>query len=81
MYSKCENCERDSAEVKQHTDSVFDKSGDEEIIGDVNSFTATPVHKKEPSGCKLPGERLLSMINMMEKVPTRVNIMTPFANF
>ena len=25
------------------------------------------VHKKEPSGCKLPGARLLSMINMMER--------------
>ena len=39
------------------------------------------VNKKEPSGCKLPGARLLSMINMMEKVSTRVNTQTPFANF
>ena len=29
MYSKCEDCERDSAYVKQHSDSVFDKSSDE----------------------------------------------------
>ena len=35
----------------------------------VNSFTATPVNKKEPSGCNIPGLRLLSMINMTEKVP------------
>ena len=47
----------------------------------VNSFTATPVNKKEPSGCNLPGVRLLSMINMTEKVPTRVNTQTPFTNF
>ena len=33
----------------------------------------SPVTKKEPSGCKLPGVRILSMINMMEKVSTRVN--------
>ena len=39
------------------------------------------VHKKEPSGCKLPGARLLSMINMMEKVSTRVNTQTSFTNF
>ena len=39
------------------------------------------VNKKEPSGCKLPGARLLSMINMMEKVSTRVNTQTPFTNF
>ena len=50
-------------------------------VGDVNSFTTTPVNKKEPSGCKLPGVRFLSMINMPEKVPTRVNTMTPFTNF
>ena len=39
------------------------------------------VNKKKPSGCKLPGARLLSMINMMEKVSTRVNTLTPFTNF
>ena len=37
--------------------------------------------KKEPSGCKLPGVRLLSIISMMEKVPTRVNTQTRFTNF
>ena len=41
----------------------------------------SPVNKKEPSGCKLPGVRLLSMINMMEKVSTRVNSQTPFYKF
>ena len=50
--------------------SFFDRRD----VGDVNSFTATPVKKKEPSGCKLPGVGLLSMINIMEKVPTRVLI-------
>ena len=43
---------------------------------DVNSFTATPVNKKEPSGSKRPSVRLLSIFNMMEKVPTRVNTQT-----
>ena len=33
------------------------------------------------SGCKLPGVRLLSVINMTEKVPTRFNVQTPFTNF
>ena len=56
-YSKCEDCESDSAYVKHRSESVFDKSSDER--GDINSFTATPVNKTEPSGCKLPGVRLL----------------------
>ena len=30
-YSKCEDCERDSAYVKHRSESVFDKSSDEEI--------------------------------------------------
>ena len=30
-YSKCEVCERDSACVKHRSESVFDKSGDEEM--------------------------------------------------
>ena len=29
-YSKCEDCERDSAYVKHRRESVFDKSSDEE---------------------------------------------------
>ena len=41
---------------------------------------ATPVNKKEPSACQLLGVQLLSMINMMVKVPTRVNTQTPFTN-
>ena len=39
-----------------------------------------PWDKKEPSGCKLPGVRLLAKIIMTEKVKTRVNTMTPFTN-
>ena len=62
-YSKCEDCERDSAYVKHRSES------------------ATPVNKTEPGGCKLPGVRLLSMINMTEKVTTRVNTQTPLTNF
>ena len=30
-YSKCEDCERDSAYVKHRSESVFDKSSDEEM--------------------------------------------------
>ena len=30
-YSKCEDCEGDSAYVKHRSDSVFDKSSDEEM--------------------------------------------------
>ena len=30
-YSKCYDCERDSACVKHRSESVFDKSGDEEM--------------------------------------------------
>ena len=45
------------------------------------SQPGTPVNKTEPSGCKLPGVRLLSVINMTEKVPARVNTQTPFTNF
>ena len=30
-YSKCEDCERDSAYVKHRTENVFDKSSDEEM--------------------------------------------------
>ena len=30
-YSKCEDCEGDSAYVKHRNDSVFDKSSDEEM--------------------------------------------------
>ena len=30
-YSKCEVCERDSACAKHRSESVFDKSGDEEM--------------------------------------------------
>ena len=50
------------------------------LTNPVTQITATPVNYKEPSGCKRPGVRLLSMINMMEKVPTRVNTRTPFTN-
>ena len=45
------------------------------------SLILSTVNKKETSGCKLPGARLLSMINMMEKVSTRVNTQTSFTNF
>ena len=44
------------------------------------SLILSTVNKKEPTK-KLPGARLLSMINMMEKVSTRVNTQTPFTNF
>ena len=30
-YSKCEDCESDSAYVKHRSESVFDKSSDEEM--------------------------------------------------
>ena len=81
QLSKCEDCEHDSAHVKHHSESIFWQIQWRRDVGDVNSFTATPVKKKEPSGCKLPGVRLLSIISMMEKVPTRVNTQTRCTNF
>ena len=68
--SKCEDCECNSAYVKHRSESVFEKSGNEEMSEMSLFFTATPVNKKEPSACKRPTVGLLSMINMMEKVPS-----------